>query len=202
MFQKLSKLIALLAALMLPSVASAEKQVVIFAGGCFWSMQKAFDGFQGVVSTRAGFMGGHVKNPSYEDVVTETTGHLEAVEVTFDTDKVSFNKLVYHYWHNIDPFTLEGQFCDFAPSYHTAIFTTNTSQFTEANLTKAAIATQKKHPVMTLVLKAETQTLPFYPASSFHQHYAKTHALDYGAYALGCGRHDKLNQIWGPGAGQ
>jgi len=177
--------------------ADAATQVAVFAGGCFWSMQKAFDHVQGVVKTRAGFMGGHVKNPTYEDVVTETTGHVEAVEVTYDPDKVSYNQLLDAFWHHTDPTDPDGVICDKAPSYHTAIFTFSDDQYRQAAASKQAVAAQLKRPVVTLIVKSTATGLPFYPASDFHQHYWQTHAAQYNAYYIGCGRGPALHALWG-----
>lgn len=186
-----------LSGLVMAQANPGGREVAVFAGGCFWSMQKAFDDVPGVLATRAGFMGGHVRHPEYEEVVTETTGHVEAVEVTFDPSKISYEALVSHYWHNIDPFTLEGQFCDFASSYHSAIFTFGEAQYKAATASKATITTEMHRQVVTLIRKSEAEKLPFYPASNFHQHYAKFHAEDYADYARRCGRHEALILLWG-----
>ncbi len=179
------------------SAADAVRETAVFAGGCFWSMQKVFDHVPGVVNTEAGFMGGHVKNPSYEDVTTETTGHIEAVKVVFDPSKVTYAQLLDQYWHHTDPTDPNGQICDYGPSYHTAIFTYNDGQFAAANASKAAVANELHKSVATQVIKASSEPLPFYPAEGYHQHYAMTHAANYEAYFIGCGRGPKLHAIWG-----
>ncbi len=176
---------------------AAQKQTAVFAGGCFWSMQKAFDHVPGITSTRAGFMGGHVKNPSYDDVTDERTGHLEAVEVVFDPAKVSYGTLLDTFWHHTDPTDPEGVICDKAPSYHTAIFTFNDGQFAAAMASKANVQAFLKQTVVTQVIKASTVALPFYPAEAYHQHYWQTHSVQYEAYALGCGRSKALHRLWG-----
>jgi peptide-methionine (S)-S-oxide reductase len=177
--------------------ASAADQVAVFAGGCFWSMQKAFDHVPGVVKTRAGFMGGHVKNPTYEDVVTETTGHVESVEVTYDPAKVSYDQLLQTFWHHTDPTNPNGVICDFGSSYRTAIFTYNDDQYAKAVASKQAVGQQLHKPIATLIVKSTATGLPFYPASDFHQHYWQTHAANYDAYYLGCGRGPALHKLWG-----
>ncbi|MGZ3305528.1 MAG: peptide-methionine (S)-S-oxide reductase MsrA [Asticcacaulis sp.] len=177
--------------------ADAVRETAVFAGGCFWSMQKVFDHVNGVTNTEAGFMGGHVKNPSYEDVTTETTGHLEAVKVTFDPSKVTYQQLLDQYWHHIDPTDPNGQICDYGPSYHTAVFTFNNGQYAAANASKQAVASELHKTVATQVIKASSTALPFYPAEAYHQHFATTHALNYQAYFVGCGRGPKLHAIWG-----
>ncbi len=177
--------------------ANPNRATAVFAGGCFWSMQKAFDHVAGVVSTRAGFMGGHVKNPSYEEVTGEGTGHLEAVEVVYDPTKVSYNQLLDAYWHHTDPTNPDGVICDLAPSYHTAIFTFSDAQFSAATASKAQVQAFLRKPVVTQIIKAASLSLPFYPAEDYHQHYWKTHSLSYEAYALGCGRSAALHRLWG-----
>jgi len=185
----------ILATSLLSSTALAD--TAVFAGGCFWSMQKAFDHVPGVTNTRAGFMGGHVKNPSYEDVTSETTGHVEAVEVTFDPNKVSYQTLLDTFWHHTDPINPNGVICDIAPSYHTAIFTFNDAQYAAATASKAAVGQYLHKPIATLIVKSTGTGLPFYPAEAYHQHYWKTHAAAYDAYALGCGRAAALHRLWG-----
>jgi peptide-methionine (S)-S-oxide reductase len=178
--------------------APGARETAVFAGGCFWSMQKAFDHVpQGIISTRAGFMGGHVKNPSYEDVTGEQTGHLEAVEVVFDPTKVSYQSLLDTFWHHTDPTDPRGVICDFAPSYHTAVFTSSDAQFATATASKASVQAFLKKPVVTQIIKASSVALPFYPAEDYHQHYWKTHADHYDSYALGCGRSVALHKLWG-----
>lgn len=179
------------------AMAASVRETAVFAGGCFWSMQKAFDHVPGVISTRAGFMGGHVKNPSYDEVTGEGTGHLEAVEVVFDPAKVSYNALLDTYWHHTDPTDPRGVICDLAPSYHTAIFTFNDGQFAAATASKANVQAFLKKPVVTQVIKASSVALPFYPAEDYHQHYWKTHSFQYDSYALGCGRSAALHKLWG-----
>ena len=177
--------------------AAPTKETAVFAGGCFWSMQKAFDHVQGVISTRAGFMGGTVKNPSYDEVTGEGTGHLEAVEVVFDPTKVTYASLLDTYWHHTDPTDPRGVICDLAPSYHTAVFTFSDAQYQAANESKARVQAFLKKTVVTQVVKASSVPLPFYPAEDYHQHYWKTHSLQYDSYAMGCGRSPALHKLWG-----
>ena len=180
------------------SAANPNRVTAVFAGGCFWSMQKAFDHVpQGIISTRAGFMGGHVKNPSYDEVTGEGTGHLEAVEVVYDPTKVTYNQLLDTFWHHTDPTNPNGVICDLAPSYHTAIFTFSDDQYNAANASKAAAQKQLNKTVVTQVIKASSVALPFYPAEDYHQHYWKTHAIAYDGYYVGCGRGPALHKLWG-----
>lgn len=193
----LKKLFATTALCLAALASAANADTAVFAGGCFWSMQKAFDHVTGVTNTRAGFMGGHVKNPSYRDVTGEQTGHVEAVEVTYDPAKVTYQQLLDTYWHHTDPTNPDGVICDFGPSYHTAIFTYNDAQYAAANASKAAVGKQLNKPIYTLIVKSTGTGLPFYPAEDYHQHYWKTHQIAYDAYAAGCGRSPALHKIWG-----
>ncbi len=177
--------------------ANPNKQTAVFAGGCFWSIQKAMDHVPGIISTRVGFMGGKVKNPSYQDVVTGSTGHLEAVEVVFDTNKVSYNQLMDTFWHHTDPTNPNGVICDYGPNYRTAIFTFSDAQYSAATASKAAVTKQLNKPVVTQIIKTSDTPLPFYPAEAYHQHYWKTHSGQYEGYALGCGRSVALHKLWG-----
>ena len=97
-------------------------QKVYFAGGCFWCMEESFDKVEGVIKTISGYSGGHVKNPKYKDVVKNTTGHFETLEISYDPSIINFDKLLDVYWINIDPFDADGQFCDKGESYKSVIF--------------------------------------------------------------------------------
>lgn len=193
----LKKLFATTALCLAAFATAANADTAVFAGGCFWSMQKAFDHVAGVTNTVAGFMGGHVKNPSYREVTGEQTGHVEAVQVTYDPAKVTYQQLLDTYWHHTDPTNPDGVICDFGSSYHTAIFTYSDDQYAAANASKVAVGKQLNAPIYTLVVKSTGTGLPFYPAEAYHQHYWKTHELAYDAYAAGCGRSPALHKIWG-----
>jgi peptide-methionine (S)-S-oxide reductase len=176
---------------------AADKQVAVFAGGCFWSTQKAFDHVAGVTNTRAGFMGGSVKNPSYEGVVRGGTGHVEAVEVTYDPDKVSYDQLLDTFWHSTDPTTQSRVICDAGEQYRTAIFTFSPAQQAAAVASKQAVTQQLGKPIRTLIVRSVDTGLPFYPAEDYHQHYWQTHSAQYDAYYRGCGRGPALKKLWG-----
>ncbi len=179
--------------------ASAQAQedgknsVATFAGGCFWSIEKAFDGKPGVVSAVSGFMGGKTKNPTYEQVVSGSTGHLEAVQVTYDPAKISYDKLLDIFWHDIDPTDPAGQFCDYGPQYHTAVFVHDPAQRALAEASKTAIATELKRDVTTEIRDASD----FTAAGPEHQDFARTNAAHYNAYLIGCRREARLNAVWG-----
>ncbi|MGV8997347.1 MAG: peptide-methionine (S)-S-oxide reductase MsrA [Parvibaculaceae bacterium] len=178
--------------------AAPKTAIATFAGGCFWSMQRHFDDVAGVVSTRVGYTGGLEKSPTYEDVSSETTGHAEAVEVTYDTAKTTYKKLLMSYWHYIDPTTKDGQFCDFGKSYRTAIFTHDDAQKADAEATKAEIEKSGvlKEPIVTSIEAAG----PFWPAEEYHQEFYKKNPTRYTTYRIGCGRDAMLKHIWGDAA--
>ena len=166
-----------------------------FAGGCFWSIEKLFDNMDGVISATSGFTGGQVKNPDYHQVTSGTTGHKEAVLVVFDPAKVSYDQLLDAFWHDIDPTSPDGQFCDFGSQYRTAVFYHDETQHRAADASKAKIDQSKRlsRPVVTEILPAQL----FYPAEEYHPDFARLHAAQYNAYRIGCGRDRKLREVWG-----
>jgi peptide-methionine (S)-S-oxide reductase len=165
----------------------------IFAGGCFWCMQPVFDHMEGVISTFVGYSGGDVKNPTYEEVSSGTTGHVEANEVVYDPAKVSYEKLLDAYWRNIDPVDANGQFYDRGPQYHTAIFYFTAEQKKLAEASKKKLEAELKQPIRTQILPAKE----FYPAEEYHQEYYKKNPIRYNAYKMGSGRKERLKEIWG-----
>ena len=176
---------------------AAAPETAVFAGGCFWSTQKAFDHVKGVTNTRAGFMGGSVKNPGYEQVVGGGTGHVEAVEVTYDPDQVSYNQLLDTFWHSTDPTTQARVICDGGEQYRTAIFTFSPAQQAAAVASKQAVGKQLGKPIRTLIVRSVDTGLPFYPAEDYHHHYWQPHKAHYDAYVIGCGRPGALKKLWG-----
>ena len=192
-FPRLFAAILAFAALSLPASAQAEIKKAVFAGGCFWCMEEAFDAVPGVVATTSGFAGGKVANPSYRQVVAGGTGHYEVVEVQYDTTKVSYDQLLATYWRNVDPFDGGGQFCDRGQSYEAAIFAPSDEARQAAVASKAAVEAKFGKPVATKILGPA----PFYPAEDYHQNYYRTNALKYKSYKYGCGRPARLSQVWG-----
>ena len=170
-----------------------ETAKAVFAGGCFWSVERFFDKVDGVLSTTSGFTGGTKKNPTYEEVVRGRTGHLESVQVTFDPKKVSYEKLLDAFWHNIDPFTPNGQFCDFGDQYRTAIFYRDETQKQLAEKSKTALQGRFKQPIVTQIVSASE----FYPAEDYHQDFHIKNPVRYEAYRVGCGRDRRLAELWG-----
>ncbi len=190
--------IALLLALSLTTPVAPAVDTATFAGGCFWTMEHAYDDLPGVISATSGFMGGTTKNPSYMDVVQGNTGHLESVQVVYDPAKVSYETLLWTFWHNIDPFQTDGQACDTGPNYHTAVFVRGAEQRRAASASRQQIIDRFHRDVATQVLTAGS----FYPAEEYHQDYAKKNPVRYGMYRTGCGRDRRLRAIWGDEAGK
>jgi peptide-methionine (S)-S-oxide reductase len=166
-----------------------------FAGGCFWCVEADFDKVPGVLSTTSGYIGGKVANPTYEQVASKLTGHAEAVEIVFDPGKVSYEKLVEHFWRTIDPTTKDAQFCDHGSPYRTAIFANDAAQLKAAQASLEALKKNKpfKEPVVTEVVQAGS----FYKAEDYHQDYYKKNPVRYQYYRSACGRDARLKQLWG-----
>ncbi|HET7233748.1 MAG TPA: peptide-methionine (S)-S-oxide reductase MsrA [Longimicrobium sp.] len=177
--------------------SGAAADTAVFAGGCFWSMEKAFEHVPGVIEAVSGFSGGTVANPSYDDVGTHQTGHAEAVRVVYDPARVTYARLLDVYWHNTDPISTNGQFCDHGPQYRTIVFTRGAEQRRLAEASKVQVQAHFTRPVTTRIQDAA----PFYPAEAYHQSFAETHAAHYNAYRVGCGRDRRLRELWGDAAG-
>ncbi|MGH8106684.1 MAG: peptide-methionine (S)-S-oxide reductase MsrA [Arenimonas sp.] len=178
-----------------PTKSTANVETAIFAGGCFWCTESDFDKVPGVISTTSGFTGGSLKNPTYEEVSAGGTGHAEAVEVKFNPKKVSYAQLLKVYWLSIDPLTPNRQFCDSGSQYRSAIFYTSESQKKQALASKKSLEDSKffKQPIVTEITAAST----FYPAEEYHQDYHNKNPIRYRYYRNGCGRDDRLEQVWG-----
>ncbi|MBP2099874.1 peptide-methionine (S)-S-oxide reductase MsrA [Enterococcus rivorum] len=173
-----------------------EKQVekAIFAGGCFWCMVKPFDTQPGIISVVSGYTGGHVKNPTYEQVTTGMTGHTEAVEITYDPTIMPYEKLVEIYWQQTDPTDALGQFADRGDSYRPVIFYFNEDQKDIAEKSKAALQESGRFdkPIVTQIKPAQ----PFYPAEEYHQNYYKKNRMHYKLYREGSGRAGFIRHHW------
>ncbi|HEX2055773.1 MAG TPA: peptide-methionine (S)-S-oxide reductase MsrA [Nitrospiraceae bacterium] len=170
----------------------------VFAGGCFWCMEEVFENVEGVVSVVSGYMGGHVANPTYEQVSAGGTGHAESVEVLYDPAKVTYAKLLDAFWRNVDPLTPNAQFCDHGSQYRSAIFYLDEDQKRLAEESKAAIQQSKRfrEPIVTQIVKADR----FYPAEDYHQDFYKENPIRYKFYKFSCGRAHRLEALWGPPA--
>ncbi|TNE81668.1 MAG: peptide-methionine (S)-S-oxide reductase [Gammaproteobacteria bacterium] len=176
------------------ALAFPATEKAIFAGGCFWCMEPPFDKLEGVITTVSGYTGGHKENPGYYEVSAGGTGHFEAVEVTYDPEKVSYETLLRTFWTNIDPLNNKGQFCDRGSQYLTAIFYLNDAQETAAQHSKQALVDSNlfDKPIATRILPADK----FYPAEEYHQDYYTKNPLKYHYYRNGCGRDVRLKQLW------
>jgi len=166
-----------------------------FAGGCFWCMESPFESLDGVVSVTVGYTGGTKVNPTYEEVSAGGTGHAESVEIAYDPSKISYQKLLDIFWHNIDPLTKDAQFCDHGHQYRSAIFFHDPAQRKLAEESKAALEASGrfKQPIVTEITPAST----FYRAEEYHQHYHQKNPLRYRLYRFSCGRDQRLRQLWG-----
>ena len=186
--------LALALAMAAPALAQTTAKAT-FAGGCFWCVEADFDKVPGVLSTTSGYIGGTTANPSYEQVSSKGTGHIEAVEIVYDPAKVSYAALVQRFWRTIDPTTPDRQFCDVGSPHRTAIFTHDTQQAAVVKQALEALEKTKpfKEPIVTLVLPAST----FYPAEAYHQDYYKKNPVRYAYYRASCGRDARLEQLWG-----
>ena len=178
-----------------PAAISPSSAKAVFAGGCFWCVESDFDKVDGVISTTSGYTGGKLPNPTYEQVSAKGTGHAEAVEIVFDPRKVSYEKLVEHFWRTIDPTTKDRQFCDTGNPYRTAIFAQDAEQLRIAQASKAALEKSKpfKEPIVTEVVSGG----PFYAAEAYHQDYYKKNPVRYNYYRSSCGRDARLKELWG-----
>ncbi len=165
------------------------------AGGCFWCMQPEFDHLEGIVSTEVGYTGGTKENPTYEEVSSGKTGHVEAIEVTFDPALVSYAKLLEVFWKSIDPTVSNAQFADHGYQYQTVIFYHSDEQkrIAEESKRKLEESGKFKGAIATLIRPASK----FYPAEEYHQKYYRKSALRYKMYKIGSGRQGFLERTWG-----
>lgn len=177
------------------SSAWATEKKATFAGGCFWCMEPPYDKLEGVISTTAGYTGGHTKNPTYEEVSAGKTGHAEAVRIIYDPAKISYAQLLDVFWHNIDPLTPNQQFCDQGAQYRAAVFYHNQKQQRLAKTSKAALA-QSGRFSQPIVVEIESAT-EFYPAEEYHQNYYQKNPIRYKFYRFTCGRDQRLDALWG-----
>ena len=167
--------------------------IATFASGCFWCTEADFDKVAGVVSTTSGYTGGRVPNPTYRQVSSGATGHTEAVQVVYDPGVVSYEQLLDAYWHNVDPFVADRQFCDVGTQYRPEIFVHDAAQRTAAEASKAAMQERFDQRIVVRI----TPAAAFYPAETYHQDYYRKNSAQYRFYRYGCGRDDRLDEIWG-----
>lgn len=175
-------------------VAADRYKTATFAGGCFWCMEPPFENTEGVINAVAGYSGGHVENPTYEQVTSGTTGHYEAVQVTYDPEKVTYKQLLDVFWHQVDPTDDGGQFADRGTQYFTAIFYHDEEQKEQVEESKKALDASNifDKPVITAILPVDK----FYRAEEYHQDYYKKNVIHYSAYKAGSGRSGFLKETW------
>jgi methionine-S-sulfoxide reductase len=202
MLRSFAALLIITGALAIPAEAQAPQAkgdgktaVAIFAGGCFWCVEEAFEKVPGVIAAVSGYIGGKTATPSYEQVSTGTTGHTEAVQVTYDPARVTYAQLLDWFWRNIDPVDARGQFCDKGSQYRSGIFYRDEAQKAAAEESKRALEASGrfKQPIVTEITAAG----PFYPAEDYHQDYYRKNEKRYQFYKYGCGRVQRLEQLWG-----
>jgi peptide-methionine (S)-S-oxide reductase len=173
--------------------AQKPRATAVFAMGCFWCAEADFEKVPGVVNVVSGYTGGRAKNPTYEQVSAGTTGHYEAVLVTYDPAKVKYSQLLSVFWKNVDPFDAAGQFCDKGSSYRAAIFPGNAAERKAAQASRDYLADFFKRDLATKIINRTA----FYAAEEYHQDYYKKNPIRYRYYRNGCGRDDRLAQVWG-----
>lgn len=169
------------------------RESAVFAGGCFWCVEEAFDKLPGVMTTTSGYTGGNSANPTYKAVSAGGTGHYEAVQVEYDPAKVTYEQLLDTFWRNIDPFDAAGQFCDKGESYRSAVFAASEEETKLAEASKTKVADQFGTAVATAIIPEQT----FYPAEDYHQDYYERNPARYKYYKWACGRAQRLEEIWG-----
>lgn len=169
-------------------------KTAVFAGGCFWCMVKPFDSLDGIEQVLSGYTGGHVENPTYEEVCSGTTGHTEAVEITYDPSKMSYEELVNIYWQQTDPTDASGQFADRGDSYRPVIFYENEKEKAIAEQSKRELDASGRFTKPIVVSIEEKET--FYPAEDYHQDFYKKNNAHYTRYRKGSGRDDFLDEHW------
>jgi len=180
-----------------PQPAAAHAARAIFAGGCFWCMDSPYTGLPGVLSVTAGYAGGTVANPTYEMVSMGVTGHAESVQILYDPGRIGYERLLDVYWHNVDPFAKNGQFCDYGSQYRTVIFYSSDEERRLAEASKARVEERFGRLAFTEIAPATA----FYPAEEYHQGFCRKNPGRYQAYRVGCGRDHRLKELWGDEAG-
>jgi peptide-methionine (S)-S-oxide reductase len=177
------------------AVGQAGTATALFAGGCFWCMEEAFEKVDGVRSVTSGYTGGALPDPTYEQVSDGRTGHAEAVEVRYDPSKVTYERLLQVFWHNVDPLAVDRQVCDVGRQYRSAIFYHGDEQHQAAEASKRGLEESKRfdRPIATEIVAAG----PFYPAEDYHQDYYRKNPLRYKFYKWNCGRAQRLEELWG-----
>lgn len=198
----------LMLALGLGGAAQAATEKALFAGGCFWCVESDFESVPGVIEVVSGYTGGTEQNPTYKQVSSGRTGHYEAVEISYDPARISYDQIAYLFFRSVDPTDAGGQFCDRGNSYRTAIFVSDKAQKAAAETAKAAAEKTLGQQIVTPILSAGQ----FWPAEAYHQDYykgqniiltragPKKQAAAYKYYRNACGRDTRVKQLWGSAA--
>lgn len=192
----MTRLAALLAAILAAGAAAAERrETAVFAGGCFWCVESDLEKVPGVLEAVSGYTGGTLADPTYEQVSSGSTGHAEAVRVSYDPARITYDRLLDLFWRNIDPLTPGAQFCDHGSQYRSAIFPLNEAQRSAAEASKKKLESSGRlgGPVVTEIVPATR----FYPAEAYHQDYYKKNPIRYRVYRRSCGRDRRLKEVWG-----
>lgn len=176
-------------------LAAPPPERAIFAGGCFWCMEEAFEGIPGVVEVVSGYTGGTLANPTYDQVSAGGTGHAESIEVLFDPTAVSYDRLLEVFWRNVDPTVADRQFCDHGTQYRPTIFYRDDAQRQAAEASRQRLQQTKTFPEPLVVGIVGATT--FYRAEDFHQDYYKRNPIRYKYYKYSCGRAQRLEELWG-----
>ncbi|MDX1694041.1 MAG: peptide-methionine (S)-S-oxide reductase MsrA [Ketobacteraceae bacterium] len=193
----------LLAVLMLVTFSAGGQaespETAIFASGCFWCTEKDFEEVQGVISATSGYIDGQVDNPTYRQVSSGSTGHTEAVKVTYDPAVVSYQELLKVFWYSVDPFAKNRQFCDKGTQYRSGIYYQNPGQ---EELARQSLAELKRKHQITKTIQTEIAAASrFWEAEDYHQDYYKKNPVRYKFYRFNCGRDARLEELWGELAG-
>lgn len=175
-------------------VMAEEYKTAIFAGGCFWCMEKPFEEMEGVIAAVSGYTGGEEENPSYQEVSSGRTGHTEAVEITYDPTKISYEELLDRFWMTFDPTDKEGQFADRGAHYRPGIFYQTEEEKKLAEASKKAL--QESGRFDEKIVTPIEQAGAFYPAEEYHQDYYKKNSFHYQAYSIGSGRKGFIEKHW------
>jgi peptide-methionine (S)-S-oxide reductase len=187
----------LLIAFATASGAPSPTAKATFAGGCFWCMEEPFEKLDGVISVTAGYTGGSSDNPTHEEVSAGGSGHVESVEILFDPSRIDYHTLLDVFWHNVDPLTAGGQFCDRGPQYRTGIYFHDDEQRRIAEESRQHVEETLHARVVTEIAAAT----PFHPAEKYHQDFYRKSPAEYHRYRSHCGRDRRLKEIWGSSAG-
>ncbi|MDA0781769.1 MAG: peptide-methionine (S)-S-oxide reductase MsrA [Rickettsiales bacterium] len=175
--------------------ANAKNETATLAGGCFWCIESDFEKIGGIISVTSGYTGGSEPNPTYEQVSSGATGHVEAVQIVFDANIITYRRIMDKFWRSIDPLNARGQFCDIGPQYRSEVFYHNEEQKQIAEETRKQIDDSGVLP--SKIVTKITEASEFYPAEEYHQNYYKKNPVRYKYYRYSCGRDKRVEELWG-----